>query len=127
MRPLKMLAAGAALAALATLPATSANAGWYRHNDCFLLALPFCVAGAVVGTAAVVATAPFVVAGDVLDPGPRYYYHRRWGGPYGGGPYARGPWAYYGAPPGYYRGPAYYGDYPIGPWRRPYYGPPPGY
>jgi len=128
MRPLKLLAGAAAVAALATLPATSASAGWYRHHDdCFILALPFCIAGAVVGTAAVVATAPFVVAGEVLDPGPRWGYGPR------PRPYRAGPWAYYDGPrAAYFRERPYYGppatDYPLPHrWARRFDGPPPDY
>lgn len=135
MRPIKLLAGSAAIAALVTVPVSSASSAcWHpRHDGCFILALPFCVAGAVVGTAAVVAATPFVIAGDVLDPRPRPYY-------YGCAPrpayYYGRPWAYYAAPrPAYYREPAYYGPPPgyggpppgyYGPPPR-YYGPPPGY
>lgn len=68
-------------AGLATLPLSSAKA------DCsYPLAWPFCIAGAAVGTAATIATAPLYVVG-----GPYYY-----GYPY----YNYGYPYYYGA--GYY-------------------------
>jgi hypothetical protein len=124
MRSLKLLAGSVAVAALVALPVSSASAYCYRprpHDGCFILALPFCVAGAVVGAAATVATAPLVVAGSVLSPRP-------WPGYYYGRPrpcyaYYQRPWAYYGGP---YAGPydapraAYYPG-------SPYYGPPSGY
>ena len=130
MRPLKWIATGAAIAALVSLPAQTASAdGYYRHHyGCFVLALPFCIAGAVVGTAAVVATAPLAVAGEILTPRPwpgyyrrpaPYYYYpppRAYYGPYGGA-YAGPPPRAWGPPPGY----------PYGGPPRGYYGPPPGY
>lgn len=132
MQSLKMLAGSAAIAALVSLPSSSASADWYyrHHDECFFLALPFCVAGAVVGTAAMVAATPFVVAGDVLAPRPWPGYYRR------PPPYYARPWAYYGGPrPGYYRPPAYYYGPPAGyparydmpPPNPGYYGPPRGY
>lgn len=118
MGALKTIVGSAAIAALVTLPASSASAGWHRHHEgCFILALPFCVAGAVVGAAATVATAPFVVAGGVLSPRPGYY---REPGPY---QYYR-PYYYYPPPAAYYRPPAYYGPPPS---YGGYEGPPPGY
>ena len=56
---------------LAALPLSAANAQYYGPPCTpFPLTWPFCVAGAVVGTAATIATAPFyAVAG-----GPYYYY-----------------------------------------------------
>lgn len=95
--PIRRLASSAAFAAsLAALPLSAANAQYYYgrpyypppayRNPCwFPLFWPFCVAGAIVGTAGAVATAPF-------RPPPPYYY-----------PYYR-PW-YYPRPPynyGYY-------------------------
>lgn len=93
-----------ALAFLTVFSTTSARADYY-YNPLFL---PFAVAGAVVGTAAAVATgiatAPFYAfsPGYYYGPGPGYYY----------GP-AR---AYYG--PGYYRS-GYYrsGYYRSAPYR----------
>lgn len=74
-------------AGLAALPLSNAKA------DCsFPLAWPFCIAGAAVGTAATIASAPlYAVAG-----GPYYY----------GNPYYYGYPYYYGA--GYYYGSGYY-------------------
>ena len=67
-------------AGIAALPLSDAKA------DCsFPLAWPFCIAGAAVGTAATIATAPFYAIG-----GPYYYY---------GGPYYYGPYYYH---TGYY-------------------------
>jgi hypothetical protein len=75
-------------AGLAALPISAANAQYYPYCSPFPLSWPFCIAGAAVGTAATIATAPFyAVAG-----GP-YYYH--YGSPY-----------YYGHP--YYYNRAYY-------------------
>jgi hypothetical protein len=128
MRSLKLMAGSAAIAALVTLPAAPASADWHRphHPDCFILALPFCVAGAVVGAAAMNATAPFVIAGGVVAPAPYpgYYYPPR---PYY---YPRPAAYYYGPPPGYFRPGPYYGPpppagYPVQrPWVRPAAPPP---
>lgn len=85
-------------AGLAALPFAPAKAQYYGPPCTpFPLTWPFCVAGAVVGTAAMIATAPFrAVAG-----GP-YYYGYGYG--YGYAP----PPPYY--PPRYYGGrPYYYG------------------
>lgn len=73
-------------AGLAALPLSGAKA------DCsFPLAWPFCIAGAAVGTAATIATAPlYAVSGGPYYYGYGYpYYYYGYGGPY-----------YYGA--GYY-------------------------
>jgi hypothetical protein len=57
-------------AALAAFPLTAANAQYYPYCNPFPLSWPFCIAGAAVGTAATIATAPFyAVAGA-----PYYYY-----------------------------------------------------
>jgi len=115
MRSSRVLVGGLVAVALAVAPLASAQAGWhghhgyYRHGGCWFVG---CVVGAVVGTAAAVATAPFVIAGDALagPPPPR---------PYGPPP------GYYGPPPP----PAYYGPrgyYPP-PGYGPGYGPPPAY
>ena len=45
-------------AGLATLPLSVANAQYYPPCSPFPLFWPFCVAGAVVGTAAIIVTAP---------------------------------------------------------------------
>jgi hypothetical protein len=85
----------AILAALASglATATSATAQYY-YPPCspFPLAWPFCAAGAIVGTAANVATAPFWLSAGApppFSPGPRYY----------------APPPYYPPPPPYYYGP----------------------
>src|SRR5580698_1844181 len=96
MRSSRLVIGGLVATALVIAPLASAQAGWhghhgyYRHGGCWFIG---CVVGAVVGTAAVVATAPFAVAGAAL-----------------GGPPP--PPAPYGPPPGYYGPPpppAYYG------------------
>jgi hypothetical protein len=87
---IRQIAVSAAFAAgLAALPLASAKAQYY-YPPCspFPLAWPFCVAGAVVGTAAAIATAPFVALA-----GPPYYYG------YYGYPYYYG---YYGWPRRHY-------------------------
>src|SRR5258708_37649494 len=74
-------------AGLAALPISAAKAQYYPCSS--PLSWPFCIAGAAVGTAATIATAPFyAVAG-----GPYYYY----GQPY----YA--PAYYYGRRHHYWR------------------------
>lgn len=84
-------------AALAALPLSAAKAQYYGPPPCspFPLAWPFCIAGAAVGAAATIATAPI----RAVTGAPYYYgYYRR--------PYYYPPPAYYG--PGYYYGPPYY-------------------
>ena len=83
-------------AALLALPLSAAKAQYYGPPcNPFPLTWPFCLAGAVVGTAAAIATAPFrAVAG-----GPYYGYY--------GQPYYPPPAPYY--PPRYYGPPYYYG------------------
>jgi hypothetical protein len=80
-------------AGLGVLPLAAAEAQYYppSYPPCspFPLFWPFCVVGAVVGTAATIVTAPFVAL-----TAPPYYY----------GYYGR---PYY--PPGYYAPPYYYG------------------
>jgi hypothetical protein len=78
---------------LAAVPLAPAKAQYYPPCSPFPLFWPFCVAGAVVGAAATIVTAPFVG----LTPPPYY-----WG--YYGRPYYAPP-PYY--PPGY--APYYYG------------------
>jgi hypothetical protein len=57
-------------AVIVALPLSSAKAQYYYSSCSFPLEWPFCIAGAAVGAAATIATAPFrVVAGD-----PYYYY-----------------------------------------------------
>jgi len=76
-------------AALAALPMSGAKAQYY-YPLCnpFPLSWPFCIAGAAVGTAATIATAPFRAAAGYYP----YYYS-----PYG---------QYYSQP--FYYGSAYY-------------------
>jgi hypothetical protein len=113
-----LIAGGAALA-LGALPLDAALArdhGWGHHGFG-----PIGVVGAVVGTAAAIATIPFAVAASVVQPvGPPPGYY---GGPaayYGPGPGYRAP-GYergyvetdrggyrYGPAQGGYRGPRYY-------------------
>jgi hypothetical protein len=89
----------AALAAgLAALPFSTAKAQYYPPCSPFPLSWPFCVVGAVVGTAALIVTAPIAA----LTGAPPYYY---------GGYY---PPPYY--PPPAYPAPGYYAPpYPAGP------------
>ena len=58
-------------AGLAALPLSTAKAQYY-YCDPFPLAWPFCIAGAAVGTAATIATAPFYYP----------YYHSYYARPY---------------------------------------------
>jgi hypothetical protein len=83
-------------AALAVLPLSTAEAQYY-YPPCspFPLAWPFCVAGAVVGTAAAIVTLPF----RALTVPPPYY------GGYYGPPYYPPP----NYAPGYYAPPYYSG------------------
>ena len=74
---IRQIAVSAALAAgLAALPLATAPAQYYYPPPCspFPLAWPFCVAGAVVGTAAAIVTAPFVA----LTGAPYYYGYYGW-------------------------------------------------
>jgi hypothetical protein len=57
-------------AALAALPLSAAKAQYYYPCNPFPLSWPFCIAGAAVGTAATIATAPFAAAAGY----PYYYY-----------------------------------------------------
>ena len=82
-------------AGLAVLPHSAAKAQYYYPCHPFPLFWPFCAAGAVVGTAAAIATAPFRAAAAAP------YYYR----PYG--PYYYGSPGYYPGYAGYY--PGYYG------------------
>jgi len=82
-------------AALATLPFATARAQYYPPCSPFPLFWPFCVAGAIVGTAATIVATPFVAL-----TGPPYYYG------YYGRPYYPPP-PYYA--PGYYAPPYSYG------------------
>jgi hypothetical protein len=96
MRIRRIVVSATFAAALAALPLTTAKAQYYPPCSPFPLFWPFCVAGAIVGTAATIVTAPFVALTT-----PPYYYGYR-GPPYYAPPppyYAPG----YSAPPYYYR------------------------
>jgi hypothetical protein len=81
------------VAGLAALPVSAANAQYYGPPCTpFPLTWPFCVVGAVVGTAAAVVTAPFRAVAA-----PPYYYAPP-PAPYYPPPPANPPPAYYGAP-----------------------------
>ena len=92
MRIRRITISAAFAAGLAALPLSTAKAQYY-YPPCspFPLFWPFCVAGAVVGTAAIIVTAPV----RVLTGAPPYYYG------YYGQPYY--------PPPGYYAPPYYSG------------------
>jgi hypothetical protein len=88
--PIRQMATAAALAAgLAAVPVSAAQAQYYPPCSPFPLFWPFCAAGAVVGTAATIVTAPFWA----LTGTPPYYYG------YYGQPYF---------PPSAYNAPRYY-------------------
>jgi hypothetical protein len=79
----------------ATAPLSGASAQYYAPCSPFPLAWPFCAAGAIVGTAANVVTAPIWLSAGAPPPffsgyypAPRYY-----------------PPPYYPPPPPYYYGP----------------------
>jgi hypothetical protein len=59
-------------ASLAALPLSAARAQYDPYCNSFPLTWPFCIAGAAVGAAATIATAPFYAVGS----GPYYYYGR---------------------------------------------------
>jgi hypothetical protein len=82
-------------ATLAALPLSAAKAQYYPACNPFPLSWPFCIAGAVVGAAAAIATAPFRAAAGY----PYYYYN--------------------GYP--YYYASGYYYPYPRRAYRRHYY------
>lgn len=83
---IRAIAAPAVFAAgLAALPMAPAMAQYYPPCSPFPLFWPFCIVGAVVGTAAAIVTAPFAA----LAPPPPYYY----------GYYGR---PFYPPPPRYY-------------------------
>jgi hypothetical protein len=93
---IRRIAVSAAFAAgLAALPLATAKAQYYPPCSPFPLFWPFCVAGAIVGTAATIVTAPFVA---LTAPPYSYGYYGR--------PYYSPP-PYYA--PGYYAPPYYYG------------------
>ena len=92
---IRRIAVSAALAAvLASVPLATAKAQYYPPCSPFPLFWPFCVAGAIVGTAATIVAAPFVAL-----TAPPYYYG------YYGRPYYPPP-PYYA--PGYYAPPYSY-------------------
>ncbi|MFZ3234000.1 MAG: hypothetical protein WA184_01355 [Stellaceae bacterium] len=93
MRIRRAAISAAFAAGLATLPLSTATAQYYPPCSPFPLFWPFCVVGAVVGTAAAVVTAPF----RALAGAPPFYY------PYYGPAYPRPP--YY--PPENYPPPGY--------------------
>ena len=90
-----MLIARSALfaAVLSVLPPSAAQAQYYTYPPCTPnpLSWPFCVAGAAVGTAAAIATAPFHAAAG----GPYYDFYGR-------------PYYYYYGQPYYYASGHYY-------------------
>jgi hypothetical protein len=90
-----------AAVALAAVPTGSASAHYYRHGGGIFWGIG-ALGAAVVGTAAAIATAPFVALA------PRPYY----GAPpayYAPPPaYYPPPQAYYAPPPAYYAPPGYY-------------------
>ena len=93
---IRRIAVSAAFAAgLVAVPLATAKAQYYPPCSPFPLFWPFCVAGAIVGTAATIVAAPFVAL-----TAPPYYYG------YYGRPYNAPP--PYNAP-GYYAPPYYYG------------------
>ncbi len=111
MRVDKVLLGGAMAAALALAPMTPASAhGWHHHHGCWFVS---CVVGAVVGTAAAVATAPFAIVAGATEPryyGPPPQYYGPPPAYYGPPPpryYAPPPQAYYPPPPPAYYGPGY--------------------
>jgi hypothetical protein len=65
----------AVLAAGLALPLSVAQAQYYSDCNPFPLSWPFCIAGAAVGTAAAIATAPFrvIAGGPYYYPAPYYY------------------------------------------------------
>jgi hypothetical protein len=69
--PIRQMAIASAFGAgLAALPASAAQAQYYAPCSPFPLFWPFCAAGAVVGAAATIVTAPFWT----LTGTPPYYY-----------------------------------------------------
>jgi hypothetical protein len=96
MRFRQIVVSTAFAAGLAAVPVATAKAQYY-YPPCspFPLFWPFCVAGAIVGTAATIVAAPFVAL-----TAPPYYYG------YYGPPYYTPP-PYY--PPGYSPSPYNYG------------------
>lgn len=108
--PLQRIAISALFAAgLAALPLSSSNAQPYSPLcNPFPLTWPFCVVGAVVGTAGAIVTAPFRAVAGPSYSSPYYGYY-----------------PYYGAPPAPYYYPPSGAYYPQGAYGAPYasYGP----
>jgi hypothetical protein len=96
MRIRQITVSAAFVAGLAALPVSTVKAQYYPPCSPFPLYWPFCVAGAIVGTAATIVTLPV----RALTGAPPYYYG------YYGTPYYPPP-AYY--PPPYYAPRYYYG------------------
>ena len=97
MRIRRIAISAAFIIGLAALPPSTAKAQYYAPCSPFPLAWPFCVAGAVVGAAATIATAPFWLLSGM----PYYGYY---GSPYYPAPsYAQGyyppPYSTYVPPP----------------------------
>jgi len=69
MRIRRIAVSAALAAALAALPFATAKAQYYPPCSPFPLFWPFCAAGAIVGAAATIVTAPFVAL-----TAPPYYY-----------------------------------------------------
>src|SRR5215469_8207965 len=102
MRVHRIVISAAFAIGLALLPFSTAKAQYYAPCSPFPLAWPFCVAGAIVGTAATIATAPFWVLSGMPPygyyappyyPGPIYYAP-----PYHAPPPASAPQSAPGAP-----------------------------
>jgi len=94
MRIRRIAVSAALTAVLVALPLATAKAQYYPPCSPFPLFWPFCLAGAVLGTAATIVAAPFVAL-----TAPPYYYG------YYGRPYYPPP-PYYA--PGYYAPPYSY-------------------
>ena len=92
MRIRRISVSAAFAAGLAALPLATAEAQYYPPCSPFPLFWPFCVAGAVVSTAAAIVTAPFWL----LAPPP--YYYGRPPPPFYGPRYYPPPYNYYGPP-----------------------------
>jgi hypothetical protein len=101
--PIRRIAISAGFAAaLAAVPlATATGQSYPPYPPCppFPLFWPFCVVGAVVGTAATIVAAPFVA---LTGPPPPYFYSGYYGRPYY-------------PPPPYYAAGYYAPPYPYGP------------
>jgi hypothetical protein len=94
MRIRRIAVSAALTAVLVALPLATAKAQYYPPCSPFPLFWPFCLAGAVLGTAATIVAAPFVAL--TVPP----YYYGYYGRPYYPPPYYT---------PGYYAPQNYYG------------------